>query len=126
LGGPGAGPVPVVDVPATPHPLDIRYLPPAVARMGARGVADGFLDHAAAVTAQEVDATGVDALVFLPGVREIERVMRSLEHRLGARAEVLPLHGRLDGAAQDRAVSGGGRRSEERRVGKGGGPRGGA
>src|SRR5699024_5946543 len=52
---------------------------------------------------------GVDALVFLPGVREIERVMRSLEHRLGARAEVLPLHGRLDGAAQDRAVSGGGR-----------------
>lgn len=109
LGGPGAGPVPVVDVPATPHPLDIRYLPPAVARMGARGVADGFLDHAAAVTAQEVDATGVDALVFLPGVREIERVMRSLEHRLGARAEVLPLHGRLDGAAQDRAVSGGGR-----------------
>lgn len=97
---------PVVDVPAVLHPLEVRYVPPPVARLDARGVTDGFLDHVAAVTADEVSATRVHALVFLPGVREIERVVRAVSTRLGERAEVLPLHGGLDAAAQDRAVSG--------------------
>src|SRR5699024_5170643 len=92
-----------------PTSATARRLPPAGARRGRRGPAGGVRDHAAAVTAEEGGATGVAALVALRGVREIERVVRSLEHRLGARAEVRPLHGRLDGAAQDRAVSGGGR-----------------
>lgn len=104
---PGAGSAaPVVDVPAEPHPLEIRYAPPPTARLDARGVTDGFLEHVAAVTAHEVTVSGVDALVFLPGVREIERVVRSLAARLGDAVEVLPLHGGLDAAAQDRAVSG--------------------
>ena len=104
--GTGAGPAPVVDVPATLHPLETRYAPAPVARLDARGVTNGFLDHVAAVTADEALAGGADTLVFLPGVREIERVVRSLASRLGDRAEVLPLHGGLDAAAQDRAVSG--------------------
>ncbi|MDX2357023.1 ATP-dependent helicase HrpB [Dietzia sp. PP-33] len=105
---PGATAAPVVDVPAVLHPLEIRYAPPPVTRLDSRGVTDGFLDHVAAVTADEVTAGGADTLVFLPGVREIERVVRALDARLGGRAEVLPLHGGLDAAAQDRAVSGSG------------------
>ncbi|MGN0110671.1 MAG: helicase-related protein, partial [Cellulosimicrobium funkei] len=117
LGGAGAGAgtgtgtggdpaAPVVDVPAVLHPLEIRYAPPPVARLDARGVTDGLLEHVADVTAEEVRASGVDALVFLPGVREIEKVVRALSARLGGAAEVLPLHGGLEPAAQDRAVSG--------------------
>ncbi|MFN3338306.1 MAG: ATP-dependent helicase HrpB [Dietzia sp.] len=104
-----AGTAPVIDIPAVLHPLEIRYSPPPVPRLDSRGVTDGFLDHVAAVTADVVTASGTDTLVFLPGVREIDRVVRSLTARLGGRAEVLPLHGGLDAAAQDRAVSGSGR-----------------
>ncbi|KAA0917914.1 ATP-dependent helicase HrpB [Dietzia sp. ANT_WB102] len=104
--GGGDGIAPVIDVPAELHPLEIRYAPPPGARLDARGVTDAFLDHVAAVTADEVGARGVDALVFLPGVREIERVVRALSARLGDAAEILPLHGSLGAAAQDRAVSG--------------------
>lgn len=105
-GGGGGEPAPVVDVPAVSHPLEIRYAPSPTQRLDARGVTDGFLDHVASVAADEVSATGHDTLVFLPGVREIERVVRSLAGRFGAAVEVLPLHGGLDAAAQDRAVSG--------------------
>lgn len=97
---------PVVDVPAVLHPLEVRYAPSPVPRLDSRGVTDGFLAHVAAVTAEEVSATGHDALVFLPGVREIERVVRALAATLGPAAEILPLHGGLDAGAQDRAVSG--------------------
>ncbi|WP_291086057.1 ATP-dependent helicase HrpB [Dietzia sp. UBA5065] len=121
LGGEGgAGAAPVVDVPAVLHPLEIRYLPPPVARLDARGVTDGFLEHVAAVTAEAVTSGGHDTLVFLPGVREVDRVVRELTARLGGGAEVLPLHGGLDAAAQDRAVSGAGRRRGDRAAGGGG------
>lgn len=105
LGG-DAGPAPTVDVPAVLHPLEVRYAPPPGWRLDARGVTDAFCDHVAAVTAAEVTATGADALVFLPGAREIDRVVRAVTVRLGDAAEVLPLHGSLDAAAQDRAVAG--------------------
>lgn len=105
LGGDTAAPV--VDVPAVLHPLEIRYAPAPTARLDDRGVTDGFLDHVARVAADEVLARGSDALVFLPGAREIDRVVRALTARLADRVEVLPLHGGLDAAAQDRAVSGG-------------------
>ncbi|MGF0226565.1 ATP-dependent helicase HrpB [Dietzia natronolimnaea] len=110
LGGAGTeASAPVIDIPAVLHPLEVRYRPPAVPRLDSRGVTDGFLDHVATVAADEVTASGSDTLVFLPGVREIDRVVRSLTARLGGRAEVLPLHGGLDAAEQDRAVSGSGR-----------------
>ncbi|MBB1035916.1 DEAD/DEAH box helicase, partial [Dietzia sp. CQ4] len=110
LGGAGTeAAAPVIDIPAVLHPLEIRYRPPLAPRLDSRGVTDGFLDHVATVAADEVTASGSDTLVFLPGVREIDRVVRSLTARLGGRAEVLPLHGGLDAAEQDRAVSGSGR-----------------
>ncbi|AVZ38581.1 MULTISPECIES: ATP-dependent helicase HrpB [unclassified Dietzia] len=111
-GGAGAGATgaaPVIELPAVLHPLDIRYRPSPVPRLDARGVTDGFLEHVADVTAEEVATGGSDTLVFLPGAREIERVVRSLTARLGGRAEILPLHGGLDAAEQDRVVSGSGR-----------------
>ena len=106
LGSAGDAPAPVIDVPAVFHPLEITYAPAPVPRLDARGVTDGFLEHVAAVTADEVMAHGHDTLVFLPGVREIDRVIRALGARLGDAAEILPLHGGLEPAAQDRAVSG--------------------
>ena len=121
-GADGAAAAPVVDVPAVLHPLEIRYAPAPVPRLDARGVTDGFLDHVAAVAAEQVASTGADTLVFLPGVREIERVVRGLTTRLGERAEVLPLHGGLDPAAQDRAVSGRGRGRRDGDGGDGGPP----
>lgn len=50
------------------------------------------------------DTTG-DVLVFLPGVSEIARAEQALQN-LARREDVmvLPLHGRLDAAAQDRAI----------------------
>ena len=106
-GGDGAAaPAPIVDVPSVLHPLEVRYAPPPGPRLDARGATDGLLAHVAAVTAAEVSSTGVDALVFLPGVREIDRVVRALTDLLGEAAEVLPLHGGLDTRAQDWAVSG--------------------
>lgn len=48
-----------------------------------------------------------DILAFLPGVREIRRAHERLA---GVAAEVLPLHGRLSAAEQDRALGQGTRR----------------
>jgi len=105
--GDDAGPAPVVDVPAALHPLEIGYRPCPTPRLDARGVTDGFLAHVAAVTAERHRVTGHDALVFVPGAREIDRVCAALRGELGDAAEVLPLHGGLTAAEQDRAVSGG-------------------
>src|SRR5581483_609032 len=52
--------------------------------------------------ASAVRDTSGDALVFLPGGREIERAAADLH---GLDAEVLPLHGSLDVDAQERALA---------------------
>ncbi|MBG6084088.1 ATP-dependent RNA helicase [Zhihengliuella flava] len=122
----GGGPAPVVDSPSVLHALEVRYTPlpargsrsggraaaPASSsgRLDERGVRPEFLEHVAATAASAhaealaADAA-VDALVFLPGAREVDRVAAHLE-RLAPGTEVLPLHGQLAAAAQDRAVSG--------------------
>lgn len=53
-----------------------------------------------------------DILAFLPGAREIERVCEALGAHVGAEVEILPLHGALSSAEQDRALrpDGSGRR----------------
>ena len=108
-GGPRA---PIVDVDAHTHPLEIRHAPSAAPRFDARGVTDGYLRHVAEVTAATMTDDGspaggadADALVFVPGVREIERVAGHLRTLLGDGADVLPLHGGLPAREQDRAVS---------------------
>lgn len=112
LGDPDAGrPAPVVDSPSVLHPLEVRWHPPAASRLDDRGVTRGFLDHVA-TTAAEATVQALrtdpssDALVFLPGAREVAHVAAGLRHRLGAAMDVLELHGQASPAEQDRAVSG--------------------
>jgi ATP-dependent helicase HrpB len=105
----GGEPAPVVDCPSALFPLETEWVPAAVARLDARGVTRGFLDHvadtAAAAHAKALAADpGVDALVFLPGAREVSHVAARL--RGGVDAEVLELHGQVGPAEQDRAVAG--------------------
>lgn len=111
LGDPSGGPAPVVDCPSVNHPLEVQWLPAPAARLDARGVARTFLDHMATAAAnahgRAVAADGsVDALVFLPGAREVSQVAAVLRSRLGSRVDVLELHGQVGAAEQDRAVSG--------------------
>jgi ATP-dependent helicase HrpB len=109
LGG-DDGPVPVVDCPSALHPLEATWAPSDAPRLDERGVARTFLDHVADTAAAEHAAElaagrDVDALVFVPGAREV----RHVAERLRARArgtEVLQLHGQVPAAEQDRAVSG--------------------
>jgi ATP-dependent helicase HrpB len=52
-----------------------------------------------------LDETGGDVLVFLPGTGEITRCEQALDNLARRRSVlVLPLHGRLDPADQDRAI----------------------
>jgi ATP-dependent helicase HrpB len=93
LGGPRA--CPVLRASGRLHPVEHRYLEqpddlPLEVRC-ARGVRRAL--------AARPDG---HVLVFLPGVAEIERTARALG---GIDARLLPLHGRLSAAAQDRALA---------------------
>ncbi len=59
---------------------------------------------AAEAVATHFDRTEGDVLVFMPGAYEISRTIREISNHLGHRAAVLPLHGELPAAEQDRAV----------------------
>ena len=77
---------PIVEVPGTLHPLDVRYAPDV-------GLSD-------AVNACLRERAG-HVLCFLPGAGEIARARREL----AADAEVVELHGSLDASAQDAAIA---------------------
>ncbi|QNF93989.1 ATP-dependent helicase HrpB [Janibacter sp. YB324] len=98
------GPAPLVDSEGALHPLEVLWEPSPGPRTDARGVTRGFLEHVARVTARH---HGPDhhTLVFVPGAREVDRVVELLG-RLDPGAEVLPLHGRLASREQDRAIGG--------------------
>lgn len=97
----------VVDVPGALHPVDVRWHPADVLPVDERGVPPKFLDHVAATVREALSHPG-DVLVFLPGVREIEQVVRRLSGLQDV--QVLELHGRLSPADQDRALKPGDRR----------------
>ncbi|MGO1165181.1 MAG: ATP-dependent helicase HrpB [Janibacter sp.] len=97
-----AGPAPLVDSPGALHPLDIRWAPPSGPRTDARGVTRDFLHHVATTTARHHRAKG-DTLVFVPGAREVDRVVDEVRGLLPG-TDVLPLHGRLGPREQDRAT----------------------
>lgn len=101
------GGAPVVEVPGILHPLAIDYAPAPTARLDARGVTGEFLDHVArtAAAAQRTAGADTDALVFLPGAREVDEVVARLQGLVDG-VDVLPLHGRLPSRVQDRATSG--------------------
>ncbi|WP_298087191.1 ATP-dependent RNA helicase [uncultured Corynebacterium sp.] len=97
---------PIVAADSVLHPLDVRWAPSPVPRLDHRGVTFGFLDHVAATAAatfRDAPDDG-DVLVFLPGVREVDRVAGALAGLVGA--EILTLHGRLGPGEQDRVVRG--------------------
>ena len=106
LGAPGS-PAPVLDVPSPLHPIAEHWAPPpsAVARLGPHGVPREFLAHVAATTERALDERPGDALVFLPGAREVDDVVARLRRALPESVDVLPLHGRLPAAAQDAALA---------------------
>jgi len=110
-GDDGGGPAPVIDCPSAMHPLDVQWRPFREHRLDERGVARAFLDHVARTTAEAHAAAvagnpDVDALVFLPGVREVSDVASRLRAEVSGNVEVLELHGQVGPDAQDRAVSG--------------------
>nr|WP_077488012.1 ATP-dependent helicase HrpB [Sinomonas mesophila] len=105
----GGAPAPVVDSPSVLHELEVGWVPAGAPRLDERGVARAFLDHVADTAAAEHGAAlaagrDVDALVFLPGAREVRQVAERLRGRVAA--EVLELHGQAPTPEQDRAVSG--------------------
>ncbi|MEE2523010.1 ATP-dependent helicase HrpB [Pseudarthrobacter sp. J75] len=107
----GGSPAPVVDCPSALYPLDIDWRPAPVPRLDARGVTRSFLDHVAdtAATAYAKTLQGnpdADALVFVPGAREVQDVATRLRGRVAEGTQVLELHGQAAPAEQDRAVSG--------------------
>ncbi|KQY60611.1 ATP-dependent helicase [Aeromicrobium sp. Root495] len=102
--------IPVVDVPGALHPVAEHWSapPPGVLPTDERGVPQRFLDHVAATVRHALTSDPGDALVFLPGVGEVEGVMRRLGGLDGV--DVLPLHGRLISREQDLALAAGQRR----------------
>ncbi len=90
---------PVVDVPGTLHPLDIRYAP---------GLP---LGEGVSTCLRE---TPGQVLCFLPGAGEIARAARELPAMLTRNGlggvEIVALHGALDPGAQDEAVAASDRR----------------
>ena len=101
----------VVDIASALHPLRIDYAPAPGPRLDDRGVSRAFLAHLADVSIDAQRRAGHDALVFVPGVREVDETVRLLRARLNAPGtphdiDVLPLHGRLPAREQDRAVRG--------------------
>lgn len=98
---------PVITAEARTFPVDVHWTPPPTPitpPLGLR-VDPRLLDHVAATTRRAL--SDGDVLVFLPGAREIGAVAT----RLGdPGADVLQLHGRLPGPAQDAALRPGPRR----------------
>ena len=93
----------VVESAGRMHPVDIRHAARDIA--GVRDLPDAMARVVKAVMAE----TGGDILAFLPGMGEIRRTEQALA---GCGALVLPLHGDLPVAEQDRAL----RSAEGRRV----------
>ena len=85
--GSAEAPAPALHCPGRSHPVETRYRPLGQGGRWEEGFADG--------AARLFDETEGDVLGFLPGAGEIRRVGARLGGLLGARAEVLPLHGTM-------------------------------
>jgi len=102
------GGAPIVEIPGRQHPVEILHRPFEAGPEAGRG-----RDRDAALleaTGEAVDealerqaAAPGDVLVFLPTTRAIDDLAELLAGRLGPKVPLLPLHARLDAAAQDAA-----------------------
>ena len=88
---------PIVDVPGTSYPLEIRYAP---------------LSSLPAAVDTCLRETAGQVLCFLPGAGEIARARRERESATTPEraVEIVELHGSLDAAAQDAAIAASARR----------------
>lgn len=89
-----------------------RMFPVEISHLSHDPKDDPIWETATDAVAEHFESTGGDVLVFMPGAYEIQRTIRELQGRLGGRCAVLPLHGELTAAEQDRAVN----RSQGRKV----------
>ncbi|MEO8205147.1 MAG: ATP-dependent helicase HrpB [Chthoniobacterales bacterium] len=98
-------PCTLLDTSGRTYPVAIRYLE--------RTQEDRPVWEVAAENVeQHWKETDGNVLVFMPGRHEIQRTIRDLSHRIGSAADILPLHGELSVADQDRAVN----PSQKRRI----------
>jgi ATP-dependent helicase HrpB len=81
-----------------------RVFPVAIEFLAHEPKDDPPWELAGDAVAAHFDRTPGDILVFMPGAYEIGRTIRELDARLGGRCPILPLHGELPAAEQDRAV----------------------
>ncbi|AGL19669.1 ATP-dependent helicase HrpB [Actinoplanes sp. N902-109] len=95
------GNAPVVEAEAALFPVDVHWCPPPQPVTPPHGlhVDPRLLSHVAATVRSAL--THGDVLVFLPGAREIETVAG---HLRGLDADIVALHGRQSGGAQDAAL----------------------
>lgn len=95
----------VVTVPGALHPVSTVWCPPprTAARLTPHGTSREFLGHVSEVVGRALQEQTGDILVFLPGAREVDDVVHRTRGQWPG-VDVLPLHGRLPGAAQDRAL----------------------
>lgn len=87
---------PIVESQGRSHPVEIRYHPRGADEPAEKAVAEAI--RAALADGRE------GCLAFLPGQREISRTANLLADRVSANVDVVPLHGGLDGRAQDAAI----------------------
>ena len=83
----------ILSTPAVTHPLVYEHAPHEGRLTGSRQ----FYRHLGEQALRAVEKRGESALVFVPGVREVEQVV--------AVTGGMPLHGRLDSKEQDAALS---------------------
>jgi len=91
------GGCPIIEVPGALHPIELRHAP------------EKNVSTAVSICLRE---TSGQVLCFLPGAGEIARALGEVERELRAARdryatppiEIVPLHGSLDAAAQDRAI----------------------
>lgn len=79
------------------HPVEIEYLNNDPRDMPP-------WETAAEAVSSHFERTSGNILVFMPGAYEIQRTIREIGACLGDRCAILPLHGELPAADQDRAV----------------------
>lgn len=80
---------PIVAVPGRLFPIDIEYTP-------GQSAADAAIDL--------LRVTPGQVLCFLPGAAEIGRTINEIAAKLEKTVDIVPLHGSLDAADQDRAI----------------------
>lgn len=89
------GDAPLVECPGRTFPVDISYSPPGKTP---------WLDHAAHVVRQALPQSDGSVLVFVPGHREMHRLLALLDGRLPADCRLYALAGSLSPAAQDQVL----------------------